>query len=106
MTVPPQKVHTPAAKPEPIGEGLGGHLSAVAAQVRDTDPAPPLAHPTSVGTLVADPGLGTLVAGPGLGALTAGPGLEAVSGALELSPSLEAPDWRPSVEAACHSSSL
>ena len=55
MTEPTPKVPIPDAKPEPIGEGLRGHLSAVAAQVRDADPAPQLAHPTLVATLVWGP---------------------------------------------------
>uniref|UniRef100_A0A8L0DR75 Kinase non-catalytic C-lobe domain containing 1 n=1 Tax=Oncorhynchus mykiss TaxID=8022 RepID=A0A8L0DR75_ONCMY len=72
---PTSKVRTPYAKPEPIGEGLGGHLSArgggsdAGRRSRSTTGSPHFGGTSGAGTLVPDPGLGTLVAGPGLGTL-------------------------------------
>ena len=88
MTVPPPKVRSLAAKPETMREGLGGHLSAVAALVRGPPSPPPDWGPSQWAPAWA-PSLRTPDWAPSLRTPDWAPSLWI----LDWAPLLVAPDW-------------
>ncbi|XP_064781920.1 P2Y purinoceptor 6-like [Oncorhynchus masou masou] len=98
-----KEVKNPGRKPEPIGEGPGGHLPSVVAPVRGAAPSP-YADPSA--SVEPDHGSSpeALNWEPPLEALDCGLSLETPEWGLSLETpdwgtSLETPDWGPSLEA-------